>query len=411
MPLARIISRSQLCSRELAIDLLARGYTVEIVSPEAIPDNIADLELRVESGPDNVLTASVEAHNGAHSTSLEFVHHLKAPMVDFIRRPPEPSQEVPFPMDSASLKAEQDDSDNVAQPVPRSAELPVFDALRAHEPVLFMAETAPIALEIIAAGEVAPVPEMLLASEIPAAPEMLPAVELSRAPETVPSIAPSLVAAFEQVPFMGALEMEEAAQLVRPVVTIAAHKSEPSLKKRPGCDRTGAWVGRTALSFAAVVVVAAVLGFGIRHDATSSPSNSVVSSSNAFGIEEQPVAVLAAAPATSLSSAAPEHLPVAAAAAPKPRNPERKPVVASKKPVMTAKATPAKRRHQNASTDVSDLVAPNTVVYYGKAGSTSVAKQANHHGTRPLRQGDGVIADSKAPDLGAKTTSKAPQQK
>jgi hypothetical protein len=89
MALARIITRSHSCSRELALDLLARGYAVEIVSPDSIPDNLADLELRVEEDHGNQLVASMQAHNGDRSASLEFAHHLKAPMVDFIRRPPE----------------------------------------------------------------------------------------------------------------------------------------------------------------------------------------------------------------------------------------------------------------------------------------------------------------------------------
>ncbi len=89
MALARIITRSQACSRELALDLLSRGYAVEIVSPDSVPDNIADLELRVEEDPGNQLVASVEAHNGARSASLDFVHHLKVPMADFVRRPPD----------------------------------------------------------------------------------------------------------------------------------------------------------------------------------------------------------------------------------------------------------------------------------------------------------------------------------
>src|SRR5450432_4570242 len=98
MPLARIITRSQACSRELALDLLARGYTVEIVSPDKVPDNIADLELRVDEGPGDQLLASVETHNGNRSASIDFVHHLKAPMGDFIRRPLNSSAPVPAMM-------------------------------------------------------------------------------------------------------------------------------------------------------------------------------------------------------------------------------------------------------------------------------------------------------------------------
>src|ERR1700676_4731166 len=90
MALARIIPRSHSCSRELALDLIGRGYAVEIVSPDSIPDNLADLELRVEEDPGNQLVANVEAHNhnGERTASLEFVHYLKAPMPDFIRRSP-----------------------------------------------------------------------------------------------------------------------------------------------------------------------------------------------------------------------------------------------------------------------------------------------------------------------------------
>jgi hypothetical protein len=87
MPSARIITRSQVCARELALDLLSRGYCVEIVSPDRIPNNFADLELRVDSGPDGELISNIEAHNGKRSTSLDLVHHLKTPMEDFVRKP------------------------------------------------------------------------------------------------------------------------------------------------------------------------------------------------------------------------------------------------------------------------------------------------------------------------------------
>ena len=108
MPLARIITRSNPCSRELALDLLSRGYAVEIVSPDSVPDNLADLELRVEEDPGNQLVASVEAHNGEHTASLEFLHYLKAPMPDFVRRPPPEAHEaVHSPEPPVSFNAEQ----------------------------------------------------------------------------------------------------------------------------------------------------------------------------------------------------------------------------------------------------------------------------------------------------------------
>jgi hypothetical protein len=87
MPSARIITRSQVCARELALDLLSRGYCVEIVSPDRIPNNFADLELRVDAGPDGELISNIEAHSGKRTASLDLVHHLKTPMAEFVRRP------------------------------------------------------------------------------------------------------------------------------------------------------------------------------------------------------------------------------------------------------------------------------------------------------------------------------------
>src|SRR4029077_5781176 len=132
MALARIITRSQPCSRQLALDLIARGYAVEIVSPDSIPDNLADLELRVEEDPGNQLVASVEAHNGERSASLEFLHYLKAPMPDFIRRPPPENQErVDSPNQPVRLNAEQSAED---------VELPADAPQLAPEPVSPAAE-------------------------------------------------------------------------------------------------------------------------------------------------------------------------------------------------------------------------------------------------------------------------------
>jgi hypothetical protein len=80
MALARIITRSEACSRELAVHLQNRGYAVETVSPDNIPRTAADLELRVETGSGDRLTASVIARQGERSSTLEFVRELKSPI-------------------------------------------------------------------------------------------------------------------------------------------------------------------------------------------------------------------------------------------------------------------------------------------------------------------------------------------
>ena len=82
MALARIITRSEVCSRALALDLLGRGYSVEIVTPDSIPANVADLELRVETALGDRLTASVIARDGDRSSTLEFVRNLKTSAAD-----------------------------------------------------------------------------------------------------------------------------------------------------------------------------------------------------------------------------------------------------------------------------------------------------------------------------------------
>jgi hypothetical protein len=48
MPSARIITRSAEQSHELAAKLRARGYTVEMVSPQQVPDTAADVEITLE---------------------------------------------------------------------------------------------------------------------------------------------------------------------------------------------------------------------------------------------------------------------------------------------------------------------------------------------------------------------------
>jgi hypothetical protein len=96
MALARIITHSQVCSRELALNLLTRGYTVEIFSPENVPDNTADLELRVDIGPEDQLIANVQAHDGERAASLEFVRHLKEPTVNSLHGLSEPGEAVHF---------------------------------------------------------------------------------------------------------------------------------------------------------------------------------------------------------------------------------------------------------------------------------------------------------------------------
>ena len=245
MALARIITQSQACSRELALDLLARGYAVEIVSPDSIPNDIADLELRVDTIPGNQLIATVEAHNGERTASLEFLHQLKAPIPDFIRRPPQPRASPHPPQEPVRFNT---------LPGIEAAELP------AEAPQL-----APKAVSPAADVLFAPQPDR----EEGARP-ILP-------PEPLPSIPVEPPAFFA----------EEASTIARPTLveptTVEATLVEATLVEAMTVDPKGEaqppdhppeWIWRAALAFAGVVLLALVLGFGMRRTGEASAQSS-----------------------------------------------------------------------------------------------------------------------------------------
>jgi hypothetical protein len=227
MALARIITRSNPCSRQLALDLLGRGYAVEIVSPDSIPDNLADLELRVEEDPGNQLVASVEAHNGERSVSLDFLHYLKAPMPDFIRRPPESGEAVRLPKQPVSINAEE-------------VELPAEAPQRASE-------TASPAAEVLPDSKLDPEPEPAEGSRLILPPDQPPSLPVE--PPGYVTVAPTF-----------------AEPLARPTVlpTTVRPRREP-----PRHDRSAGWFWRTALALASVVLLALVLASGMRRTSWS----------------------------------------------------------------------------------------------------------------------------------------------
>ncbi|HKB97372.1 MAG TPA: hypothetical protein VKD23_01165 [Terriglobales bacterium] len=230
MALARIITRSNPCSRQLALDLLGRGYAVEIVSPDSIPDNLADLELRVEEDPGNQLVASVEAHNGGRSASLEFMHRLKAPMADFIRRPPGSGEAVRLPKQSVSINVEQ----SVGE-----LELPAV-ALQATP------ETVSPATKILHDPKLDPDPEEGALLILP--------------PDPSPS-----------------LPVEPPRHVAAGSSTLARPTALPTTA-RPRCasprhDRAG-WSWRVSLALASVVLMAMVLAFGMRQTGKASSQSS-----------------------------------------------------------------------------------------------------------------------------------------
>ncbi|HKM86668.1 MAG TPA: hypothetical protein VJW96_10705 [Terriglobales bacterium] len=234
MALARIITRSQTCSRELALDLLARGYAVEIVSPDRVPDSIADLELRVDTGPGDRLIANVEAHDGQRSASLEFVHHLRAPMGDFMRRPPAPLEAV------------------------HSREQPVRSSAKPGIEVVELPADAPRS----AVMKVSPTAEIPLPRELDSRPEQGARPIVPQVPSPPPAVKPPGYFAVED------MAMAQAT-MVSPVPVIV-----PPRKATDHRDRSAGWRWRATLTFAGMVLLGVVLAFGIRRAGKDARQNS-----------------------------------------------------------------------------------------------------------------------------------------
>ncbi len=236
MPLARIISHSHEHCRELAVDLLARGYAVEIVSPDRIPDNFADLELRVDADTPNALTANVAAHTGEHSSFLDFVHHLGAPMGDFVRRPPRAKFESVANPPSVNFNAELSLVPEVETPSPNAAG-PMVKFASAGNPKL-----------ATALGPECPVPP-----QIPIIPDSVISVlpDAAKAEPAVSGIEGSPTGHTRKRPKRG--------------ITIVIHRSRPKPRTELEAPRKAAsWFLRVTAGFGLIVALSAIPIVGLR---------------------------------------------------------------------------------------------------------------------------------------------------
>jgi len=397
MALARIITRSNACSRELALDLLDRGYAVEIVSPDSIPDNLADLELRVETDPGNQLIASVEAHDGEHSASLEFLHHLKAPMVDFIRRPPDPREAAHFSKEPVSFNAGRSVAElsvedmelpaEAPQPVPkaasRAAETPVHPDLNPRSNI---EEGARPITPVDSLPSLPPNPDINSAREAAKiAPPMAP-------PIAEPTIArPTVVRSTVTRPAMG--------QPVR----------EPGRR-----DRSDGWFWRAALSFATVALLALVLGFGLRRTGKASAQISGAVPAEKVAAAPADVDLLIAVTPEKVPEEAPEKSPPQVAASvvsPPAQRSEGSGQAPKEPPIAKPGAATARARARVASRRHDDLIARDTVTYLDERYRPALkAKPAKHFARRhpSSRQHRGpVIAANSVAYLDNKPTPKA----
>jgi hypothetical protein len=426
MALARIITRSQACSRELALDLLARGYAVEIVSPDKIPDNIADLELRVDAGPGDQLIATVQAHDGDRSASLDFVHHLKAPMVDFMRRTPEPREAVYFPEEPVSFDGEPSiEIEDVELPSP----LPQL----AFETVSLATEASPDPELDAKAGThiISPLntfPSLEMESQTRVAEEYLAEDSTVESPLMRPAIVPPIGAQPMDIPPIDGQPIN-----VQPI-NIQSIDSQPTTAwptRRPQPNRSARSFRRDALIFAGVMLMALILGYGIRR---SDANKASAQNSRALtGGKTQTVA----AASTGVNLLNPANPGVANPTNLKQNSgkdtPEPAPALASPpaiksegnsgqvpKELPATKPTPAAARHsipatpnKTAHKHSDDLIARDTVTYLDKrfqpAPTPKSAKKLAHKHPASHKQG-GIVAANSVTYLNNKPAPKTAKQ-
>jgi hypothetical protein len=271
MALARIITHSDLCARELAFHLLGRGYAVEIVSPDFIPNNFADLELRVDGQSGDQLVASLEAHQGQHTAALEFVHRVKAPMEEFILTPP---VVVPRLLDNpVVVKVDPDIAD---------IEADVDSAYAAPQSFSHHEETSPDSELRANLTNEEGVPPTPLQDQMPPA-----TTELESLPvEAMPSEAKSAATIERQTPgeplsYFARQTSSIALPFTGPAVILPTWR--PQLIDR-AIERKS--VVPAALTLAAIVLLALFLAFGVRQTAKASDESFTPTSTAAMPDKE-----------------------------------------------------------------------------------------------------------------------------
>jgi hypothetical protein len=395
MALARIITRSQACSQELALDLLARGYAVEIVSPDQIPDNLADLELRVDTPPGDQLIANVKAHHGERLASFEFVHHLKAPMVDFRRRLPG-SPEVPHLPEQPVRTSPEPSIEAVQSPAdtPQSAVVNIFP--KAETPLQSPLDCDPN-------SEPHPNPDpspeegaRQIATEVPSQEPMKPPSYFAvkdGAMNPVTKVLPVIVPP-------------------RPAKQRRDHSPEGSAGRR--------W--SATLTFVGIVLLAVVLAFDMRHAGTTAPQGP--ERLNAEKVAAPSVAAPSAAADPSIASpdfnrstvadsvtdrGRPENVSSSAL----PTAPENSDSSHASEAAQIAKGVSlAATAHTRVShQDEHDLIARDTVTYLDKRFEPASKQKRTTAHTRqhpkPRPQSGGVIAANSVIYLNKKSAPKA----
>jgi hypothetical protein len=323
MTLARIITHSDLCARELAFHLLGRGYAVEIVSPDSIPNNFADLELRVDAHSGDQLVASLTAHEAQRTASLDFVHRVKVPIEEVMLTPPEVA---PRFLDNPVVI-------NVAQDV---GDIEAGSAYAASQSVYLQETTLPdIEFRTNLPREEAappPPPEDQLPFSASATAELenapVEAMPYEAMPcETKPAAARERETPGKPLSYFTRQTSSIALPFAGPAVVLPTSKPKPQLVERSNERKS---VVPAALTLAAVVLLAVFLASGVRQTAKASDGSLTPPTTAAMPDRETAPSVMSEK--------------VATVDRPSPNRP------VAGRPKISTRHTP-------------DLIAPNTVIY------------------------------------------------
>ncbi len=422
MALARIITRSEACSRELAADLILRGYTVEVVSPDAVPTHRADLELRVEAKSGEKLTANVVVRDGERSASLDFVRDLSVPTAYTIPNASstldsaQTYSDSPVPATSGSVVAS-----SVSARVDPRDEASVRSVTKPDSSFDFQDSLIPMSHVNRWNSEPYSSPSGIsIASSKIARPAVHPPITNRPAIASAVSDKPLL----EQTVFNRPVVNQPTFEKVSPVAEVPRRPPTPSRPIWPAImqhrfsQQLSPRLGIITASLASLGLLL-VLVVGLRSgrtDATpqpavapaavSSPSSSSAASSSAVsnpaanGDAGKSSASVKPAPVTAITKPAAKPAVIAKASAPKPAAAQAN-TSASKK---SAASTRDLRRHTD------DLIARDTVTYLDRPNSKTAPKAAET-APRARKRHNGEIAENSVTYLNGTAPSARPATK
>jgi hypothetical protein len=378
MPLARIITSSVDDSLELSMQLRARGFEVEMVAPDQVPETPVDLEVLLEEcAPEDVLNKAAQIQESEDLwvfVAPGALDERGRPM----RRVSTSPQAVGVPAMRSALRAEIKPAPIMAAPEPEEEAVPA-ELTAPPPPSIVHAAPTPIPYEMAAKTTAEPMPTRTASFAEPT-------IALPALPKTAVEAPTSKVKVVVLPKPLDASQIPEIP--ARSVVVDLPPPSESSVARKRTAGpykiafRTGPAFGKRAAVSGVLVVLLGLLA-------------AVVGLRPSLPTASKPVLPLAVKPVPKVTqgmqpahaskvpaaTAAPSAVP---AAAPVPTRAEKQPPASTPAPVATG--TAQKAQHPPGWVSDRDLIAEDTVVFYdrksGKPGSAKTAPGTKRHSAK-----------------------------